>query len=200
MPHLDSPQMRGRIGFTQADITPPVGIYHRLWGAAAHERSTGVHRPLQATALWLAPESGDAQLILALDQCLLDADDVETIRERVREAQPSGLADVHVTVSHTHASGWMSRSRWAYPGGEMIAPYLRRVVNVCADLAVSAAQTSRVASLVFGSARCTMAAHRDFCDVERRQYVCGFNPAGPADDTVLVGKATAEDGTVLGTR
>src|SRR6478672_4313095 len=105
MERIESPQTRCRAGLAQADITPPVGIYHRLWGAASHERSTGVHRPLFATALWLAPESGDAQLVLALDQCLLDADDVGTIRERVRETLPNGLADVHLTVSHTHASG-----------------------------------------------------------------------------------------------
>lgn len=198
MPHLDSPQLRGRVGFARGDITPPVGIYHRLWGAATHERATGVHRPLTATALFLGPIDGNAQLILALDQCLLDAEDIETVQNRVREAV-QGLADVHVTVSHTHASGWMSRSRWACPGGELIAAYLRRVVNVCADVARYAASGSVSATIVFGTARCSLAAHRDYCDVDGRQYVCGFNPDGPADDTVLVGKAIAEDGTLLGT-
>ena len=37
------------------DITPPVGIYHRMWGAATHDRATGVHKPLLATLLWLEP-------------------------------------------------------------------------------------------------------------------------------------------------
>jgi len=199
MPHIDTPQMRGRIGFAQADITPPVGIYHRLWGAASHERSTGVHRPLLATAMFLGPAQGDAQLILALDQCLLDANDIATIRNRIQKAVPTGLADVQVTVSHTHASGWMSRSREPFPGGELIPEYLKRVTNVCVDLAVKAAENARPASLVFGTGRCSLAAQRDFFDTESNQFVCGFTSDGPTDDTVLVGKAVAGDGTVLGT-
>jgi len=199
MPHIDTPQMRGRIGFARADITPPVGIYHRLWGAATHERSTGVHRPLLATAMWLGPLEGDAQLILDLDQCLLDADEIAKIRRRIHEAVPTGLANVLLTVSHTHASGWMSRSREPFPGGELIPEYLKRVTNVCVDLAVKAAENARPASLVFGTGRCSLAAQRDFFDAETNQFVCGFTPEGPTDDTVLVGKAIADDGTVLGT-
>ena len=51
MPHLDTPTSRCRLGVARCDITPPVGAYHRMWGAARHDRSTGVHRPLTATAL-----------------------------------------------------------------------------------------------------------------------------------------------------
>src|SRR6185436_4126577 len=32
-----------------------------------------------------------------------------------------------------------------------------------------------------------------------RQFVCGFNPAGEADDTVLVARATADDGRLIAT-
>ena len=50
------------------DVTPPVGIYHRMWGAATHDRSTGVHRPLTATALALSPLSGGpGRVFVALD-------------------------------------------------------------------------------------------------------------------------------------
>lgn len=51
MPVVHTPQSRLRFGVARRDITPPVGIYHRMWGAASHDRSTGVHRPLTATAL-----------------------------------------------------------------------------------------------------------------------------------------------------
>jgi hypothetical protein len=59
-------------GFARIDITPPVGIYHRMWGAARHDRATGVHRPLTATALALssAHEDHPPRLLLALDHCL----------------------------------------------------------------------------------------------------------------------------------
>ena len=200
MDRLESPQTRCQAGFARGDITPPVGIYHRLWGAALHERSTGVHRPLTATALWLAPEGdGAAKLILALDQCLMDVTDQAAIRERVGRVAALRPDQVHVTMSHTHASGWMSRTRAGFPGGELIEPYLKRVGHVCADLARSAVQNARPATIVYGAARCALAGHRDFFDEERKQFVCGFHPEGPADDTVLVGRVTADAGEMLGT-
>ena len=64
MPHVDIPQSRCRAAVARGDITPPVGIYHRMWGAATHERSTGVHKPLLATAAWFGPtDGGDPQLL-----------------------------------------------------------------------------------------------------------------------------------------
>ena len=48
---VPTPTSRVRCGLARAEITPPVGIYHRMWGAATHERAQGVHRPLTATAV-----------------------------------------------------------------------------------------------------------------------------------------------------
>ena len=76
MNQVDTPQTRCRAGVARGDITPPIGIYHRMWGAAIHDRATGVHRPLLATLLWLEPRAGDttqAQLLVALDQCVVDS-------------------------------------------------------------------------------------------------------------------------------
>jgi hypothetical protein len=202
MDPIETPQTRCRVGFARADITPPVGIYHRLWGAALHERSTGVHRRLLATAMWMEPAeqvTGDAQLILGLDQCLLDAGDIAAIRSRVTQVVPLSPSQVHISCSHTHASGWMSRSRAAYPGGELIEPYLKQLARTCADLARRAADAVRPADIVYGTGRCPLAGLRDLFDADRQQYVCGFNPTGTADDTLLVARVTTEDGSTLGT-
>jgi hypothetical protein len=51
-------QSRCVAGVARGDITPPVGIYHRMWGTATHDRSTGVHQPLTATVLVLADMEG----------------------------------------------------------------------------------------------------------------------------------------------
>src|SRR5437588_11834789 len=82
MPHVDSPQSLCRFGIARCAITPPVGIYHRMWGAATHERATGVHRPLTATAMVLLPDDGPnapPQVIIALDHCHLWAPELEAL-------------------------------------------------------------------------------------------------------------------------
>jgi hypothetical protein len=197
---VDTPQSRGRATFARGDITPPVGTYHRMWGAALHDRSTGVHRPLCATAVWLESADGaDRQLVIGLDHCLLERSEIDRIAARVATATPLTADQVHVALSHTHGSGFLSRSRADLPGGELIGPYLDRMAETCAELAAQAAVAVRPAILVYGTARCSLAAHRDYRDEATGQIVCGFDPAGPADDTVLVAKAVADDGTVLGT-
>jgi hypothetical protein len=54
----------GRIGIARADITPPVGVYARNWGAAKHDVARAIHRPLTLTAMTLAPMSGGQPLVL----------------------------------------------------------------------------------------------------------------------------------------
>jgi hypothetical protein len=171
-----------------------------MWGAAKHDRATGVHRPLTATALWLAARAGrSANIVLGLDHCILDAVETAAIRDRVAAAVGIAAADVQVCLSHTHGSAWMSRTRSHLPGGDLIGPYLDRLPDLCAEAARRAASEARPGTLVYGTGKCSLAAHRDYQDVDRNQFVCGFNPGGPADDTVLVAKALAETGETLGT-
>ena len=53
----------GKIGIARTDITPPVGIYGRNWGAAKHDVADSIHRPLTLTALTLNSLSGGTPLI-----------------------------------------------------------------------------------------------------------------------------------------
>jgi hypothetical protein len=205
MTRVSTPQTRCRAAFARGDITPPAGIYHRMWGAALHEQATGVHRPLTATALLMEAEDGSGRLlVLGIDHCLLETGETDRIRERVRAVAGIPAEQVHVALSHTHGSAWLSRSRAHLPGGDLIGPYLDRVAEVCAGLAKEAAGRRRPATVVYGTARCSLAAHRDFWDADTKQVVCGFNPAGPADDTVTLAKVVADDAkpqaaSILGT-
>ena len=111
---IDTPQTRCRAGTARGDITPPVGIYHRMWGAAAHERATGVHRPLLADVLWLEPLAGgraQGQFVVALDHCILEKAEVDRMSAAICRASGVAPAQVQVTTSHTHAAGLMLRSR-----------------------------------------------------------------------------------------
>jgi len=202
MKSVDTPQSRCRAAIARCDITPPVGIYHRMWGAAQHDRATGVHKPLLATILWLKPEAGDTarSFILAnLDHCLFDDADIALMKSSIASAAGVSANQVLIAVTHTHAAGLMSRSRAALPGGELIAPYLDNLVHQLAQLAKTAAADSQPATIVYAAGRCNLAANRDFFDVERQQFVCGFNPSGPADDALLVAKITTDSGQTIAT-
>ncbi|MBT4503646.1 MAG: hypothetical protein HOC74_38295, partial [Gemmatimonadetes bacterium] len=64
-----------RLGHARADVTPPVGIYHRMWGAARHDQATGVHRPLLADVLILEPVEGAAERVVRVQlDCVLLGD------------------------------------------------------------------------------------------------------------------------------
>jgi hypothetical protein len=195
---IETPQSRCRIGFARADITPPVGIYHRMWGAAFHDRATGVHRPLLATALVL--ESFDTRsrlIVIGLDHGVLDGAELTAIRNRVSPEAPD---DVMLCLSHTHGSGWLSRARGELPGGDLIGPYLDALAAACVQVAGKAAAAARDGTLVYGYGRCNLARQRDYWDAAAEQFVCGFNPDGRADDTVLVAKAMSDEtGETLGT-
>jgi hypothetical protein len=199
---VETPQTRCLAAIARADITPPAGIYHRMWGAATHDRATGVHKPLLATLLWLEPADGDEErslCIVSLDHCILDGPDIELLERSIADAVAIRPGQTLITLSHTHAAGLMTRSRAAQPGGDLIGPYLDSVATRLGRLAVEALEHRQRATIVYGHGRCDLAANRDCFDAEAKKFVCGLNPDGPADDTLLVGKITADNGRLIGT-
>jgi len=153
---VETPQTRCRAGIARCDITPPIGIYHRMWGAAKHERSTGVHRPLLATVLWLEPESADASralIIATLDHCLFDGPDIALLKSAIAASAAVHVDQVLIAVTHTHGAGLMSRTRAALPGGDLIAPYLDELARKLAELASTAVAARRPATIVYGVGR-----------------------------------------------
>ena len=199
--HVDTPQTRCQAGVARTDITPPIGTYHRMWGAASHDRATGVHRPLLATALWLqespgtaVPGDGEAQLVIALDHCVIDSAEMTRLREAASHSAGIAPEQVHIALSHTHGSGWMSRARSHFPGGDLIGPYLDDVARKLAQVALQAKNARQPATILYGHGRCNLAGQRDYWDAANRQFVCGFNPDGIADDTVLVARIVGKTG------
>jgi hypothetical protein len=204
MTHVAAPQSICCFGIARGDITPPVGIYCRMWGAARHDRATGVHRPLLATAIALAPEAGEAsgdtmQVLIALDHCMLGAGEMRALVEHVTSATGIVEQQLVVVFSHTHSAGLMTLDRVALPGGELIPAYLQQLAATVASLVRQALTSARPATIVYGYGQCDLAAHRDFWDDERGEFVCGFNPHAAADNTLLVARVTAGDGRTLAT-
>ena len=204
MKTVEFPQSHCLVGVARGDVTPPVGIYHRMWGAASHDRSTGIHRPLTATVLWLAnvnePKSaGENKVIVALDHCLLWTEEMEGFLEQVSEQAYVERDSIIVFFSHTHAAGLMGLERTDLPGGDLIPAYLDQLAATIAKLIRTAHKNQTAATISYCHGHCGLAANRDCLDAERNQYVCGFNPDGSADDTVLVGRVASQDGRVLAT-
>ena len=119
--------------------------------------------------------------------------------EGVRE--PLGLSPDRLLIafSHTHAGANLSSSLRDHPGGDKIRPYFERLIRLCAEAGAEAIANLTPAWLNFGSGTCDLAQNRDAWDEDSQQFVTGFNPDGEADDTVLVGRVSADDGSVLAT-
>jgi hypothetical protein len=188
-----------RFGIARADITPPVGIYHRMWGAAVHDRSEGIHRPLTATAcVFRSPQAGDSpenqQVLVALDHCLLGRREMDTMLDEIQRRTNLPRECLLVVFSHTHAAGLMLLDRVTLPGGELIPEYLDKLNATISELVEQARRNCKPCTITYGTGRCNLAAHRDFWDEASNQWVCGYNPSGPADDTVMVANVTRESG------
>jgi len=196
---------RAVVGFGRRDMTPPVGIYARMWGAASHDRSEGTHRPLTATAMAVrSSEDGAPAVLVAVDQAsmgdLAGAED-EMIRAHVCEALGLDAGSLLVACSHTHAGPWAARSRRDLPGGEYIDRYLEQMEEAIREAAREAIATAQPATVTFAKGRCSLASTRDQVDPDNpRRYLTGYNPNVQADDTVVVGRVTRDsDGAIIGT-
>ena len=62
--HFSQPEFHGRIGLSRATITPPAGIYARMWGSAKHDIAEGVHQPMLASCLVLQSGARGEELVL----------------------------------------------------------------------------------------------------------------------------------------
>jgi hypothetical protein len=97
-------------------------------------------------------------------------------------------------LSHTHAGPALQRELADRPGGHLIEPYQRALV-AAASRAVAAALAGgrRAATLTWRYGACDLATNRDLPDAASGRIVCGYNPAAPADDTLLVGRVTDDE-------
>lgn len=194
--HIQSiPTSHLRFGLSRVDITPPVGIYHPMWGAARHHRATGIHRPLTVEAMAFAPLQGDDQQPLVriqIDHVALGTQQHAALVAQIASTAALPVANVVTTFSHSHASGLYSPDRIALPGGELIGSYLFDMYRKIAQAAVDAIANLQPAWITYATGCCTLATNRDYWDDENEFYACGFNPDGEADQTLLVARITDE--------
>ncbi|MCZ7647592.1 MAG: hypothetical protein M5U26_20430 [Planctomycetota bacterium] len=196
---FEHPAFQGRIGVARREITAPVGIHARNWGAAKHDACEGVHRPLFVTALVLQADGGGEPLaLLALD--LIHGGDLDNpLVTAARGALGLNASRVMLAFSHTHAGPRWEPSGEDVPGAELVPAYGRWLAEQVAEAAREARANLQPATLEFHYGRCGLATNRDLPDPAAARLLTGFHPAGEADDTLLVGRASGDDGRVLAT-
>ncbi|MBN8596504.1 MAG: hypothetical protein J0L78_02395 [Planctomycetes bacterium] len=196
------PVFGGLFGVARRDITPPIEIYARNWGAAEHDLAVGVHRPLLCTVLTIRGRQDETrQVLAAIDATWFRGPEGATlIRERVCAALGLKPESLMVALSHTHAGPSISPAECHKPGGSHIMPYVERVAEAIVDAAREAVAGETLCELRFAAGRCRLAVDRDLPDPMKDRLVCGFNPAGEPDDACMVGRVSrASDGVAIAT-
>jgi hypothetical protein len=188
----------GMIGVARRDITPGLDVRVRCWGPARHDLATGVHRRLTLTALALSAPGSEPLLLVSAD-LMAFARGVDEWRIRGRILEELGLHPARVAfhLVHTHAGPSLNAGEPERPGGDKVAGYLDALAGQAVAAGREALAGRRPATLEWVSGRCGLASNRDL--VEGGRSLVGFNPRGDADDTVLVGRVTDEDGAALAT-
>jgi hypothetical protein len=186
----------------RVDITPPVGIFQRLWGAAKHYQSTGIHRPLYGdiVALNASGRANTPLLLIELDMCTMLPNDYSFMVNTISKAANVPNQNLIITFSHTHSFGWLIEpEEYQYPGTEMIKPYLQSISTKIANASKQALSNMKEATITYSAGKCSLAVNRDFWDEEASAYVCGYNPDVPAEDTVIVGRVADKQGKIMAT-
>ncbi len=193
---------RCRFGVATRDVTPPVGIYARCWGAATHEVAEGVHRPFAATAAVFAPLAGNEPTLALVGVDLgwfQHLPDERKLRETIRRDTRLEESALLINMSHTHAGANVNSRLADKPGGELIQPYIEHLTEQIGAAILEARAALAPAWVTYGTGRCALATNRDLWDAAAQRFAAGYNPDAPADDTLLVARVTGEEGELRAT-
>lgn len=184
-----------RVGVAKVDVTPPVGIRARNWGASRIGHATGIHRPLSTSAIALGTEGGRTSYLVTTDLCTWGhTESFLGIFEPVLAAIGAEPHEVLLHLVHNHCGPSIAETDLTLPGAEMIPAYRQQLVDGIVEAIRSAEARMTPSRITWTYGRCQLATNRDLPCGERD--VTGFNPSLPADETLAVGRVTALDGTV----
>jgi len=200
-PQTDNAGFSGKIGVAQKDITPPVEIYAKNWGAGNDGIKSGVHHPFTLTCLVFLSDVAKRPLVLIAADLgwWNDAADEQHFRLALLQAFALEEAELMVCFSHTHSGPSLFMENSNKPGGKWIPVYLEQLKEQ-ALLAIREALASAVpATLSWKYGSCGLAANRDQPTEQPGEILVGFDPEKKADDTLLVGRITDGNGAIIAT-
>lgn len=178
----------------EADITPPIGIYSRNWGASKFDVASGLHKPLIMSCLVTQSHNGTIGAIIAADLgWWKNNNDELNLRTAILKECGLGEEQVLFCLSHTHAGPSICSNDKEQPGGEYIVPYLEFLKQTAIAGINQAKSNLTTGYLSWHYGCCDLATTRDL-DHEG-EYLIGYDPsATAADNALLVGKLTDENG------
>jgi hypothetical protein len=193
----------GRIGIARADITPPVGIYARNWGAAKHDVARQIHRHLTLTAMTLSPEIGGQTLVL-VEADLGGWESPQTYRDflcRLYQKLAVEPANLIFALSHTHSAPPLMNADDSLPGGALHRTWMKELFESTVRTVRQALESRFIGRLDWHAGHCGLAVNRDLRDpdLSRKRIACGYNPDGKPDDALLVGRVTDATGRLRAT-
>lgn len=191
----------GLVGVAQVDITPPTGIYLGNWGAAKGYTTKGVHRPLLLTCLTFQCSKQEKPLVLIAADLgwWKNQEDERFLRNGILNALSLDPSQLMFCLSHTHAGPGLCRNDVSKPGGEYIEQYLYDIQQAAIHTIHTALSNAIPATLNWHYGKCNLAANRDLANTRKDRFVVGFNPGEKADDTLLVGRITNQQGKIIST-
>lgn len=171
----------------------------RNWGYGDADIAQSVHHPITLTALAVdGPDEVGVQVLITADlgwwRTLADE---RQVRGAVLDR--TGLAEANVLfhLTHTHAGPSICAEDADLPGGEQVAGYLVFLADQAADAATAAIEDLEPGRLQWAHGSHALAAVRDVTIGDRA--LLAFDPRQRADETLLVGRVAAADGTIKAT-
>ncbi|MDF2670918.1 MAG: hypothetical protein K0R67_3224 [Paenibacillus sp.] len=185
-----------QIGVARKDINPSLDVPHAGWGAQTHIFATGIESDLNTTALYLT-DGVTQSLIIDLDACLFLIDQSNEVREAVAEATGIEVADIRLSVTHTHA-GPIFWSDYYKSGAEARKNYFQYMLTQTVDAALEAKQGLVAVTVEAGSGECTVGKNRRQ-HLDSGRVITGYNENGITDPAVGVVRFEDAAGDVVAT-
>lgn len=178
------------LGVAQADITPPIGISSNPWGKSTSALSTGVHRPLTATAIAMRDGAGKLRFVVGLDLGWIGCHECDVVKFRSRVVRELGVEidDLLVNLSQTHKGPPFCIHEALREGKELVPEFIEKTIISVIEICKLAAESAREVNITWGYGKCDLGTVRDL--VIGSDVVVGFNPTLEPDDTLVVGRVT----------
>ncbi len=189
---------RGRIGVARGDITPPIGIYARNWGAARHDVAETIHRQLTLSAMVVAKNDGRPELVLIEGDLSWwrGLDTWHDFRSQLLAAIGVPPQQLIFSLSHSHAAPPLMPAGPDLPGGTLLRQWFDSVLQTSIDVVEAATARAEPALLEWHHGICQLAQTRDLRDPASapERYICGYDPSQAADTSLAVGRLTSDNG------